>query len=267
MNYQAHYVYITNMIRGLEMDFVQQFTDCEKKLISEGYKLFSFRHKIYRKNNIEYAVIYYNHIVYLQLNPESRNVLILVSQFGDIFTYNPATHAFRRIQYTTNEDGYRIVMLPTGTYNHKGQHIQLCRTLSSVVLLAWTQKKPTEWELKVIKGIGTEVRLYNTVIIAEFQNGHHTNDEDYHLSNLEWNFVKRGKRHYKARIGNDPVKDARGLMQRGEFPSNGEFKAKWDLDVTDSAISQMKYGNTWQVRTEPIAPMTNPKENLKDNLG
>jgi hypothetical protein len=248
-------------------NLVQKINDCREKLISEGYSVVSERNNLYRKNNIEFAIILFGRIVYLRYYPRSVNILILASKFGDIYSYNPEKDTLKKVGYSVNKNGYRISYLPTGVYNNKGYLIYLCRTVSSVVLWAWTQKKPTVYELKVIKGIGTKVRMYNTVVIAEFQNKHHTNDEDYYLSNLEWNFIKRGKRHWKAVIGNDPVRDARELMLKGKFPSNREFKEKWDLNVTDSAISAMKYGNTWQVRTEPIVPMTNPMENLKDNIG
>jgi hypothetical protein len=254
---------VNNCAKG----FSERVSECEKTLINEGYKVFSHRNKLYKKNDIEYAIIYFGYIVYVRYYPRSVNILILASKFGEIYSYNPEKDTLKKVGYGVNKNGYRTAFLPTGVYNNKGYLIYLHRTVSSVVLWAWTQKKPTVNELKVIKGIGTKVKMYNTVIIAEFQNKHHTNDEDYYLSNLEWNFVKRGKRHWKAVIGNDPVKDARGLMLRGEFPSNREFKERWDLSVSDSAISAMKYGNTWQVRTEPIAPMTNPMENLKDNIG
>jgi hypothetical protein len=247
----------------------QQIADSKKALINEGYTLINGRHNLWQKNNIEYAIIYYGKIVYLNYCPLSMRILILVSAYGDLFSYNPENGRLTKIQYHKNKNGYRIVNLPTGTYKSSGRQKQLRRTLSLVVLLSWTQtqKKPTVWELKIIKGIGDEVRMYNTVVIAEFQNHSHINDEDYYLSNLEWNFVKRGQRHHAWKIGNKAVQDARYLYMNGMFPSISSFKSKWNLDVADCTISQMKYGNTWQVRTEPITPMTNPMEELKDNIG
>lgn len=232
----------------------------------EGYKVFNERYGLFVKGN-EYKLIQGTRVICFRQYPFSTEI-VLVSQFnGQVFYFNTKTGKLKEKKHSINDDGYHYMSIPTGQRDEYDRQIFVVKTVSTVVLETYDRPRPTVEELKVIKGIGTEVDMYDTVVIAEFKNKHHTDYIDYNFDNLEWDFIKRGERHHAWKIGNTPVYDARELMMNGEFPSNASFKAKWGLDVTESTISRMKYGYTWQVRTKPIAPMTNPMEELKDNIG
>lgn len=232
----------------------------------EGYTVFNERYGLFVKGD-EFKLIQGTRVVCLKLYPFSTEI-VLVSRFnGMVFYFNTKTGKLKEKKHSITDEGYHYMGIPTGERDEDGRQIFIIKTVSTIVLETYCGRRPTVEELKIIKGIGTEVDMYDTVVIAEFKNEHHTDYIDYCLDNLEWDFVKRGIRHHAWKIGNGPVYDARELMMNGEFPSNAAFKAKWGLDVSDSAITKMKYGDTWQVRTKPIAPMTNPMEELKDNIG
>lgn len=203
--------------------------------------------------------------------PLSVNIDIYVAKNGRVF--REWKNGLREIKHTVLDNGHHIVAIPTGLKDEYGRWIYNKKTVANVVLETFDKPRPIVDELKIIEGIGDEVDMYNTKIIAKHLDKDLSNN---HISNLKWDFIFRGEEHWNHKLNNEIILKLRKALQGKYLPLNNfiiesrtisDYKKAQNLpDVCDATISNVLNGYTWRVRTEPFAEMTNPKEHLDENI-